>query len=579
MISFLQYLEEALKKPLFTSTMKTAMRHIENEPEDFQWNPQYLEKEFRESPLEKDAKAFRLFIPLGSPVKYRIIKLFDKYGLKLISYKTGKVVSPVPGATYPLNIGAVLTDLINNKGLMKKYDIVLRNDEDKKEAIELLRLFAKDNDNRLKDDGTTTISSNDEPKWVVISRHPYDVAGMSTGREWTSCQDLEDGGLCHYVPQDIAAGSIVAYLIKDSDRKATVKRGDVLRWPLSRILIKPYLNNKGETAFAVSSKQYTIQDRNPLFPIIVKRWVDDLNKKRGIKGSFIIHPKVYMGYQGGTQEISATTFDINDEGEMDNVALSSKNPHAPIWEMNRHNFYQIFDMLEDDDYDYADLWEFLGEAIELSIENQNRTYEFIDRYFYHIEESMGRTEAFEAIFGDDRYHTPYYTELQRGNKEVLRAFFDLLSRGGIRTEVSDTYDIPANLLADFMIDYGYEDYWGYYPKTIKYLALEDTYYVAEMITSLNDGAMYYLPSIIEYLNLNTSNKSEYVTKAKDIFLMIEKDQWLIDELENFMDEFIKKAIQSHNSDLRAKLFNDIFMSFELNAKMQKYITDWAQRNM
>jgi hypothetical protein len=288
-----KFLMEALSLQRYASVLGDVKNLVSNEPDMYQWNPKYLEKEFRESPLEKDRQAYRLFIPLGSPVKYRIIKLFDKYGLKLISYKTGKVVSPVPGATYPLNIGAVLNDLINNKGLMKKYDIVLRNPEDKKEAIELLRLFAKDNDNRQKDDGTTTIGPDDEPKWIVISRHPYDIAGMSTGREWTSCQNLVSGGLCEYVPQDIAAGSIVAYLIKDSDRTETVNKGDVLRNPLSRTMIVPYINNRGETAYGISNKQYTKDNRNPIFPIIVKQWVDELNKKKGIRGIYRLHSGVY----------------------------------------------------------------------------------------------------------------------------------------------------------------------------------------------------------------------------------------------------------------------------------------------
>ena len=69
-------------------------------------------------------------------------------------------------------------------------------------------------------------------KLIVISRHPYDVAGMSTDRGWRSCMNLVDGVNRHYVLTDIKQGSIIAYLINADDLN--------VRKPLARILIKPY---------------------------------------------------------------------------------------------------------------------------------------------------------------------------------------------------------------------------------------------------------------------------------------------------------------------------------------------------
>jgi hypothetical protein len=393
-----KFLMEALSLQRYASVLGDVKNLVSNEPDMYQWNPKYLEKEFRESPLEKDRQAYRLFIPLGSPVKYRIIKLFDKYGLKLISYKTGKVVSPVPGATYPLNIGAVLNDLINNKGLMKKYDIILRNPEDKKEAIELLRLFAKDNDNRQKDDGTTTIGPDDEPKWIVISRHPYDIAGMSTGREWTSCQNLVSGGLCQYVPQDIAAGSIVAYLIKDSDRTETVNKGDVLRNPLSRTMIVPYINNRGETAYGISNKQYTKDNRNPIFPIIVKQWVDELNKSKRLSGSFMIHRKAYG-------EVRERRFTMND-------GIREDDPFNLVEDGAFEIFYE----------DRFDDW--IAPAIEMMLStDRNNLTDFIYTLYDFLvnERSKSREEALIEMFINN--HFAY--SLSEGDPLVFGIFITL----------------------------------------------------------------------------------------------------------------------------------------------------------
>lgn len=68
--------------------------------------------------------------------------------------------------------------------------------------------------------------------YIVISRHPYDLAGMSTGRGWTSCMHLETGGYNRYVPQSIAAGGLIAYLCDKDDKN--------IKNPKGRVLIKPY---------------------------------------------------------------------------------------------------------------------------------------------------------------------------------------------------------------------------------------------------------------------------------------------------------------------------------------------------
>ncbi|GAB5387968.1 MAG: hypothetical protein Alpg2KO_09360 [Alphaproteobacteria bacterium] len=72
---------------------------------------------------------------------------------------------------------------------------------------------------------------------VVISRHPYDVLRMSTMRGWQSC--MTKGGMYwNKVPNDIANGSMVAYLVSENDPN--------IDDPMSRILLKPYKNDQGE---------------------------------------------------------------------------------------------------------------------------------------------------------------------------------------------------------------------------------------------------------------------------------------------------------------------------------------------
>lgn len=70
--------------------------------------------------------------------------------------------------------------------------------------------------------------------YIVISRHPYDVIGSSTGRGWTSCFDFskkENGFFLH----EMSKGCLVAYLINKNDLN--------IKSPISRIL----LYNNGDT--------------------------------------------------------------------------------------------------------------------------------------------------------------------------------------------------------------------------------------------------------------------------------------------------------------------------------------------
>ena len=94
----------------------------------------------------------------------------------------------------------------------------------------------------------SVLSDNDKIKLsVVISRNPYDIAGMSTDRRWTSCMRLPDddpsiypGGAYHqHLMHDIELGTLVAYLIEPTDKN--------IDRPYARIAIKPYQNIKDKS--------------------------------------------------------------------------------------------------------------------------------------------------------------------------------------------------------------------------------------------------------------------------------------------------------------------------------------------
>lgn len=62
---------------------------------------------------------------------------------------------------------------------------------------------------------------------LVISHHPHDVYGMSTGRGWTSCADMDNGGAAaDCMPAEINKHTHVAYLVErggDYDKEAIAR--------------------------------------------------------------------------------------------------------------------------------------------------------------------------------------------------------------------------------------------------------------------------------------------------------------------------------------------------------------------
>jgi len=78
--------------------------------------------------------------------------------------------------------------------------------------------------------------------YICISDHPYDIAGMSTGRDWTSCMNVEDGICKDYVEEDVRYGTLVAYIIDRQDLN--------IEHPYGRVLLKPHkLRRKGHKGF------------------------------------------------------------------------------------------------------------------------------------------------------------------------------------------------------------------------------------------------------------------------------------------------------------------------------------------
>lgn len=93
---------------------------------------------------------------------------------------------------------------------------------------------------------------------IVVSRHPYDIGGMTSGRSWeTTCMRLphgrntrlSSGGEHHsYIQSDLSHQTLAAYLTHEGDHTAKA--------PLARILLKRHTNNEGHDIWRPEQRVY-----------------------------------------------------------------------------------------------------------------------------------------------------------------------------------------------------------------------------------------------------------------------------------------------------------------------------------
>jgi len=118
---------------------------------------------------------------------------------------------------------------------------------------------------------------------VTISRHPHDVAGMSTNQGWRSCMsmgnkgetarpymygmksgDEETGQYSHYLKNDVKHGTHVAYLHRSDDPEA--------KKPLARIALKPFEAEDKSKPTILRPEQRTYGTADDGFGGAVKKW-------------------------------------------------------------------------------------------------------------------------------------------------------------------------------------------------------------------------------------------------------------------------------------------------------------------
>ena len=125
-------------------------------------------------------------------------------------------------------------------------------------------------------------------KLVVISRHPYDIAGQSTGRGWTSCKNLKTGSMKKHVCPETKY-DLIAYLINANDRN--------IENPLGRLMIHCYISEFNDQTIFVTEetiypKELNIKPLGDAFESTVNAWLKTKFKLQ--HGMYVIEHDSYL---------------------------------------------------------------------------------------------------------------------------------------------------------------------------------------------------------------------------------------------------------------------------------------------
>jgi len=183
-------------------------------------------------------------------------------------------------------------------------------DKKNKREVKLGKVLSKIDKNLLQkfaNDPNREASKISEPI-VVISRHPYDIAGQSSDRGWTSCKDLSGGENKRYIKAETGL-ALIAYLIYKDDKN--------INKPIARILISQFSNKEKDIVYVPQFITYGsagVWER--AFKDTIQKWLDEKQGKKS--GHLKLTPKQYPDALGNK-------IYIPDENELPKWIVASGN--------------------------------------------------------------------------------------------------------------------------------------------------------------------------------------------------------------------------------------------------------------
>lgn len=235
----------------------------------FKLASEYYEKVYRlslENPLPFKNwfdGANRVYFPLHriddiTQSDQEVIDLLKEYGCEVTDYIAGYCQQ----GNRTMRIGKFIEKIKKEeiKKLQDKFNQgeIYNLERDTKEIIDFLNtILSQFNASSIR-------AAKKSQLFVVISQDPYDIAHMSTGRNWTSCMNLETGSNKESAYCEVKNGGLVAYLIYENDKN--------IDKPLARIHIRRFDSLDGKSIAILEDSVYG-NDTEGFFEA-VENWID-----------------------------------------------------------------------------------------------------------------------------------------------------------------------------------------------------------------------------------------------------------------------------------------------------------------
>jgi hypothetical protein len=191
---------------------------------------------------------------------------------------------------------------------------------------------------------------------VVISQDPHDIGKMSTDRGWTSCMDLDSGAYRQNVACEVAAGSLIAYVIRADDR--------MVEKPLARIHIKRYEDEEGNSYAVPEETVYGTEIEG--FEQTVRKWLDER------QGNL---PMGFYRRKGGSysDSLEESMFVMtDDEKKLTDIAINGVE--AP----EKFIIWKVIPQYEYERMDEEDMWLEDDSGPYLSFDTEEEAKQWID---------------------------------------------------------------------------------------------------------------------------------------------------------------------------------------------------------
>lgn len=170
----------------------------------------------------------------------------------------------------------------------------------------------------------------------------YDVAGMSTDKNWTSCMRMPDGGVdsggsksC-ILPKDIELGTHVAYLVKKGTTKPNTELEN--KNVVARIAIKKFVSSDGHNVL-VPDREYPSKSTDSPFHDSVSRFFDSHG---GYKKNVLyhLHSELYDDGKHNHMSIDPDTAHNLDRDTLSAVIDKTKDPEV-LHKLSKHHDPEI----------------------------------------------------------------------------------------------------------------------------------------------------------------------------------------------------------------------------------------------